>query len=122
MKISPYDNFSEILKQIPIVKKTILKSVSAREAVAEVDLLDGSSFAVHIHLLKQGYPKKIRELSERLVQDACNIVSAPYISPVSEQICKSMNIGYIDAAGNCLFQYHSIYMKVTGNKNREIPK
>mgnify|MGYP006994958318 CR=1 FL=1 len=33
-----------------------------------------------------------------------------------------MNIGYIDTAGNCLFQYHSLYINISGNKNKEVPK
>lgn len=122
MKNKAYENFLDIILKVPTVEKCDLINKLDKEITVDIELQDGFSFITTIHLLKNGYPKQISELSTHLNDVGYHIVAAPFISNGAEDVCRSMNIGYIDTAGNCLFQYHSLYINISGNKNKEVPK
>ena len=122
MKNKAYENFLDIILKVPTVEKCDLINKLDKEITVDIELQDGFSFITTIHLLKNGYPKQISALSTHLNDVGYHIVAAPFISNGAEDVCRSMNIGYIDTAGNCLFQYHSLYINISGNKNKEVPK
>lgn len=105
MKNKAYENFLDIILKVPTVEKCDLINKLDKEITVDIELQDGFSFITTIHLLKNGYPKQISELSTHLNDVGYHIVAAPFISNGAEDVCRSMNIGYIDTAGNCLFQY-----------------
>jgi len=45
------------------------------------------------------------------------VFAATFISEESKQICQENNIGFIDIAGNCLFNFDNIYISIEGRPN-----
>jgi hypothetical protein len=77
-----------------------------------------------------GEPRLIRESCARLnslIKDHPNkdkvypVVAATYIGKRAAQICKEMNVGYLDLSGNCRLSFDSIFIEreVLENKNIE---
>lgn len=45
------------------------------------------------------------------------VFAATFISEESKQICRENNIGFVDLAGNCFFQFDNIYISIEGRPN-----
>ncbi|MEG0591237.1 MAG: type IV toxin-antitoxin system AbiEi family antitoxin [Lachnospiraceae bacterium] len=116
------DTFENIILKIPMIEKCDYLSGTEKEAVFEVETQDGCEFCVILHFLLHGYPKQIKDLNCQMSEGGYHMVMAPYISDKADAVCKEKKIGYVDAAGNCLFQYHSLYINIVGNQNKKISK
>lgn len=114
--------FKKIIMHIPTIEKCDFRDKSEKEAIFEIEIQDGYEFVVTLHFIKDGFPRQIQAMGEHINGEGYHVIAAPYISETSETICKKLNMGYMDAAGNCLFQYHSLYVHISGNKNTEISK
>lgn len=66
MKNKAYENFLDIILKVPTVEKCDLINKLDKEITVDIELQDGFSFITTIHLLKNGYPKQISELSTHL--------------------------------------------------------
>ncbi|MDD3363199.1 MAG: type IV toxin-antitoxin system AbiEi family antitoxin [Hespellia sp.] len=116
------EKFKQLILRIPIVEKCDLKNKTEHSTVFEIEIQDGYEFIATLHFVKNGFPKQIQSQGEQITGEGYHLIAAPYISEASEDICDRFNLGYIDVAGNCKFQYHSLFVHVTGNKNTEIQK
>lgn len=116
------ESFKQLMLHIPTVEKCDFRDKSDNNVIFEIEIQDGYEFLVTLHFVKNGFPKQIQSHGEQITGEGYHLIAAPYISETSEDICDKFNLGYIDAAGNCKFQYHSLFVHVTGNKNAEIPK
>ncbi|MDD3184560.1 MAG: type IV toxin-antitoxin system AbiEi family antitoxin [Anaerostipes sp.] len=116
------NSFENIILRVPTIEKCDYLRSTEKEAVFEVETQDGNAFCVILHFLLNGYPKQIKELKWKISENEYHMVIAPYISDKSDAACKARKIGYVDAAGNCLFQYHSLYINIIGNPNKEVSK
>ena len=114
--------FKQLMLHIPIVEKCDFRCKTDSNIVFEIEIQDGYEFIVTLHFVQNGFPKQIQSQGEQIIGEGYHLIAAPYISETSEDICDKFNLGYIDAAGNCKFQYHSLFIHVTGNKNKEIAK
>ncbi|MGK5084915.1 type IV toxin-antitoxin system AbiEi family antitoxin [Bdellovibrionota bacterium FG-1] len=70
-----------------------------------------------------GQPKLAREAINQLLvylkdsPESYAILAAPYISPQAAELCVQHGIGYLDLAGNCLFNFDKVFIKKEGNPN-----
>lgn len=75
-----------------------------------------------------GQPRVVREAVLELVRacrkmpSAYGVVAAPYISPVSAEICYEEGAGFVDFAGNCRLCFDGIYIEQTGKPNQSIAR
>jgi hypothetical protein len=69
-----------------------------------------------VEVKSPGTPKNIRNAVNSLSRVLRNtpagygIVVAPYISPISAQICQGEGIGYLDLSGNCRIAFHEVFI------------
>jgi hypothetical protein len=138
--------FLDLIKEVPGLSVGRLMS-SAQNAVLRRDTMidqvdqiygfeaplttaSGRSWEVIVQTRASGEPRLIRESCARLVDlikrspkrdRLYPVVGATYISERSAQICKEMNVGYLDLSGNCRLAFDSIFIerKVAENKNIE---
>ena len=116
---------SRKILSVPFVDNYEVEKTTGEGFISRVELEDGQVFHMDIHVLKDAFPVKIKELinnAEKKVRTDYLVVVAPFISEKSFLLCESGEVGFIDHAGNCLFKYHSIYISVSGNKNPESSK
>jgi len=70
-----------------------------------------------------GQPRYVRMAANQLQsiigenKNVYGVFGAPYISEESRRICREEGIGFIDLAGNCLFQFDDVYINVEGKPN-----
>lgn len=70
-----------------------------------------------------GQPRVVRNAVNQLLRylerypDYYGVFVAPYISPVSAEICSKEGIGYLDFAGNCRLCFGTIYIERKGTGN-----
>lgn len=110
----------EKLLKVPIVQKCEIVRKNGDVFFVQVELEDGYDFQIEVHVLKEGYPSQVARFIEKkgsVDKRTYTVIIAPYISEVSEKICTEKGIGYLDYAGNCLLQVHSLYINEKGNKN-----
>lgn len=78
-----------------------------------------------------GEPRLIRESCARLRalinksperDKLYPVVAAKYISKRSAEICKEMNVGYLDLSGNCRFAFDSIFIEREVMENKKVEK
>jgi len=116
---------SRKILSIPLVDNYEVEKTTGEGFVSRVELEDGYLFHMDIHVLKDAFPAKIKELidnSKNRVRKHYLVVVAPFVSENSYLLCEKEEIGFIDHAGNCLLRYHSLYISVSGNKNPEASK
>jgi hypothetical protein len=61
------------------------------------------------------YVQRIAGIDERV--HAYPVVVAPFISPVSAQICAEAGVGYADLAGNCRLVFGRVYIEKSAAEN-----
>jgi len=118
---------SNILTVTGIEEKYSMPGTS--ESRSEIDLKvtaktkTGKEFTILIEAKSPGQPRYIRMAANQL-RDFINkqknfygIVAAPFLSEESKKICREAGLGFIDAAGNCLFQFNNIHIQIEGKPN-----
>jgi len=128
MKLN-FENEKELVGRkilsIPLVDNYEVEKTTGEGFVSRVELEDGYLFYMDVHVLKDAFPAKIKELidnSANRVRTHYLVVVAPFISETSYLLCEKEKVGFIDHAGNCLLRYHSLYISVSGNKNPKASK
>ena len=110
--------FRNKMELIPIVKEIRFTKEGYNRISADVHT--DKTITVQIISLDQAYPGII----ERLVLDYEKeksgrylIVLAPYISKLSDELCRKSGIGYVDYSGNCYISLDNIYISDIGHEN-----
>lgn len=92
------------------------------DLTARVTTQDGER-VILAEVKSNGQPRYAREAVNKLtlytqkISDSYGVFIAPYISPVTGQICKQAGIGYIDLAGNCFISFDKIFINIEGKAN-----
>ena len=95
---------------------------------ATLGLPDGSFRNLVVQVKTSGQPRSVREACFQLQirreaqPDAYGVVLAPYITPVSAEICRHVGFGYVDLAGNCRLSVGAVYVERRGQPNPFIRK
>lgn len=111
---------SKLFLEIPVVNNCYVTHTTDKGFISCIEMDYGYEFKIFVHVLKSSFPAEVRKLMDELynVNSNYNMIIAPYISDETANICKKFNVGYIDMVGNCLIQYHSFYISVSGKKNK----
>lgn len=124
-----------LLAKVKQVETYFIKHAADRQGNHETDfeivvrLINGEEHRILAALKTRVEPRMVRlalsklqgVISEHRVASPIpcyGILGASYISPESARICSEMGFGYIDIAGNCLLQFGSVYIEVSGRPNR----
>ncbi|MBX3073950.1 hypothetical protein KF913_08485 [Candidatus Obscuribacterales bacterium] len=137
--------FENLIKQVPGISDVRIESTSNGGILAadidQPDQLHGFEAAfvtpsnekwiVCVLTRASGEPRLIRESCARLLalinksperDKLYPVVAATYISKRSAEICKEMNVGYLDLSGNCRFAFDSIFIEREVMENRKVEK
>src|SRR4030042_4477238 len=120
------------LRDIPFIKLRRSVMRASLQGV-DVDLLlelkiRGNSRKVVVEVKSPGEPRIIRAAIQQLREyldrreDVYPMVAAPYISDDSARVCKKNSVGYMDLAGNFLFNFDEIYIERKNYPNLAIEK
>jgi len=90
----------------------------------------GQNWQLIVLVRANGEPRLIRESCAWLIstinrlnkQNLYPVVAATYITKRAAQICKEMNVGYIDLSGNCRLAFDSIFIEREGFQNKKAEK
>ena len=102
-----------------------LNSSKNLDGVITIEYSNDNKVDIGIEFLEMGYPKNIEDKCKQLKSMNSNwywIILSSAISEKSASICRKYNIGYLDAAGNCLISFDDIYIHILGKKNNNLPK
>lgn len=103
---------------LPNVQKYEIEHKTEYGFTAAIEMDDGYEFKIDICIMAQAYPSSVMRMLEK--KDKKNwVLTAPYISERTAELCRQNGIGYFDYAGNCYFVGHSLYMLERGNKNSQ---
>lgn len=76
-----------------------------------------------IEIMSKGEPRYVRSAVQHLSSSlrdkpgVYGVISAPYISKRTGEICEASNIGYIDLSGNCFICFNNVYIKKENYKS-----
>jgi hypothetical protein len=126
------DELERTLRDIPFIK---LRSSVMRASLQGVDVdlllelkIRGNSRKVVVEVKSPGEPRVIRAAIQQLreyldrTEDVYPMVAAPYISDDSARVCKKNSVGYMDLAGNFLFNFDEIYIERKNYPNPAIER
>ena len=114
MKVNNMDvitAFRNKMEVLPIVKEIRFTSENYNQIVA--DIYTDKTISVQLISLDQAYPGTIDRLFQDYEKERNGrylIISAPYISKLSDELCRKYGIGYIDHSGNCFVSFDNIYI------------
>ena len=114
----------DCLDEIPFiehkqVEQRLLAHPGRPEIVARIRV-SGQDRVLVAEVKANGQPRLVREAIREIAQyrqqyaNAYGIVIAPCISTASARICRQEGVGYLDQAGNCLFNLEQIFIHKTG--------
>lgn len=121
----------QTLKDIPIIEDCSyeldykINDQLAFDALISVDMKASNTFQIGLMILNNGYPSVVRQFYQKYQSSLDNqyfLISAPYVSETTSNLCKEYGISCIDLAGNCLLNLGSIYIDHKGNKNNHVSK
>ena len=101
------------------VEQRLLAHPGRPEIVARVRI-GGQDRVLVAEVKANGQPRLVREAIREIGQyrqqyaNAYGIVIAPWISPAAARICRQEGVGYLDQAGNCLFNLEQVFIHKTG--------
>jgi hypothetical protein len=126
------DELERTLRDIPFIElrssvmQTSLRGVDV-DLLLELRIRDNFRKVV-VDVRSLGEPRVIRAAIQQLkeyldrTEDAYPMVAAPYISDDSARVCKKNSVGYMDLAGNFLFNFDEIYIERKNYPNRAIER
>jgi hypothetical protein len=139
--------FENLIKKVPCVNDVRIKSSSNSalldyEAdINQPDQIHGfeativtpsnEDWIVCVLTRASGEPRLIRESCAKMLSIMSKkpkknqlypVVAATYISKRSAEICKEMNVGYLDLSGNCRLAFDSIYIEREVVENKKVEK
>jgi len=122
------DAIRACLGEVPFIQVVRVRE-NPRQGNAEADLLldlqieDGPSRQIIVEARANGQPRLAREAINQLLRcrsafpEAYGVFMAPYISPVSADICAKDGFGYLDLAGNCRLSFGQVFIRREGIRN-----
>jgi len=105
------------------VKNYFLNQQVRSDLVAEVRINERKNYFLVFEVKSAGQPRYTRMAASELRNMICNkedcygVFAATFVSEESKQICRENGIGFVDLAGNCLFKFDNVYLKVEGRPN-----
>jgi hypothetical protein len=126
------DELERTLRDIPFIElrssvmQTSLRGVDV-DLLLELRIRDNFRKVV-VDVRSLGEPRVIRAAIQQLkeyldrTEDAYPMVAAPYISDDSARVCKKNSVGYMDLAGNFLFNFDEIYIERKNYPNPAIER
>ncbi|MBO4697959.1 MAG: hypothetical protein J5643_11900 [Lachnospiraceae bacterium] len=121
MKIIDMDAESAVKKKLgllPVVKNIVFTDRTKDSILA--DVYTDKRIPVQIISFDRAFPGVIEQKLKRQGKDAelrYRIITAPYVSKLSADVCKKNGVGYVDYSGNCLISFDSIYISDIGHEN-----
>ena len=118
---------TDCFQSVPFVQITSFEKEEAKgdlrpDLAFRINTPDGEKI-VYVELKNNGQPRYARETINKLalitqkIPGSYGVFVAPYISPVSAQMCKDARIGYVDFAGNCFISFDRIFISIEGRPN-----
>ena len=89
----------------------------------DVQSSDGTKRTLIFEIKTEGQPRYARmaisQLKETISKNKgyYGVFASTFISEETRRICRESNIGFIDAAGNCFFNFENVYLSVEGKSN-----
>jgi hypothetical protein len=126
------DELERTLRDIPFIElrssvmQTSLRGVDV-DLLLELRIRDNFRKVV-VDVRSLGEPRVIRAAIQQLkeyldrTEDAYPMVAAPYISDDSARVCRKNSVGYMDLAGNFLFNFDEIYIERKNYPNPAIER
>lgn len=137
--------FLDLIRSVPTITDVSIPNSTARSAVADYVDVDGiaelhgfeprlttpskEQWILIVQTRVSGDPRLVRESCMRLKEEIKKtnkerlypVVAATYISKRAAEICREMNVGYLDLSGNCRLAFDSVFIErqVLENKNIE---
>jgi len=97
-----------------------IRDEKAVDFFIQVETKDQKKYWLLFEVKSIGQPRYVRMAVEKLrnyfsyeANTYC-VFGAPSIFKESQEICKKNGVGYIDLAGNCLFNFDNIYINIQG--------
>jgi Transcriptional regulator, AbiEi antitoxin, Type IV TA system len=126
------DELERTLRDIPFIE---LRSSVAQASLRGIDIdlllelkIRDNSRKVVVEVKSLGEPRVIRGAIQQLreyldrTEDVYPMVAAPYISDDTGRVCRKSGVGYIDLAGNLLFNFDQVYIERKNYPNPAIEK
>ena len=111
---------------VPVDEAETRRNLAA-DLVLYVDLSRGGSYKLLFEVKSSGNPRYAQQAVTQLRaiirrtdpggERPYGVFGAPFVSEASRQICREGGIGFVDLAGNCLFQFRDIYINIEGHPN-----
>lgn len=125
------DQLQNMLEKIPDAKVISVREETSLERTRADFMIDlRTPFGIQRMLVEarnNGFPKTIRDASIELrriinftadlVPTIYPVVVVPYITDAGIELCKELNIGCFDLAGNCYLHLGNIHLEIRGKKN-----
>jgi hypothetical protein len=89
----------------------------------EVQTNDKSKYTLIFEIKTTGQPRYARmaisQIKEMLPKNTnyYGVFASTFISNETRRICQENNIGFIDTAGNCFFNFDNVYLSIEGKSN-----
>jgi len=93
------------------------------DLVVDFQIADGPLRRIAVETKMNGQPRLAKEAVNHLVRmqnespGVYGVFLAPYISPISAEICRKEGIGYLDLAGNCGLSFETVFIRREGIRN-----
>jgi len=117
-------NNTGFIKIIKIKENTVSGMLQQLSDLSiEVQTSNRSKYTLIFEIKTTGQPRyarmAINQLKEILSKNTnyYGIFASTFISNETRRICQENNIGFIDTAGNCLFNFNNFYLSVEGKSN-----
>ncbi|MGB9006505.1 MAG: hypothetical protein WCB96_12340, partial [Candidatus Aminicenantales bacterium] len=101
----------------------INKEPKKADILIKIETNAQEQYLIFVEVKSSGEPR-IARLAAYQIKDYTNnrknfygVFGAPFISKESAAICLQNGIGYIDLAGNCLFNFDNLYLSIQGKPN-----
>jgi hypothetical protein len=120
--------FQSLLERIPALSDILVRRGQfflGRKTDLSISFgLDGKQKELIVEVKEKVTPKSLREISVQWrnsiplqSENTYPVIAAPYLSIASIEVCRENNVGCIDAQGNCLIAFGSLYIEIKGIPN-----
>jgi len=93
------------------------------DLIAEVRTKEDRTYRLLFEVKAEGAPRYVRMAASELKSktknqaDGYGVFATTFLSDEAKRVCRENDIGFIDMAGNCLFDFGNVYMSVEGRPN-----
>ncbi len=111
-----------------IMMMSVRDKLEIGQKVIDFDIIvqnNGKPYDLMVEIRERGTPLSIKDAidSLRKIIPANNsdspygVIAAPFITDIGRELCRDAGIGCFDLAGNCFFNFGSVYLEIKGNPN-----